>query len=150
MMSFLLNSLSVEHAFGIPEVAKLLSNAPSGEVIIGVVDNDKEKRVPIYLTQFTIQSSTNRVLVKQKPGSNQYLIVIDKALESFLLWNAEQVNLDVTSFGFPDSPKLLGRRLKYALIDHDRAYIDLLAALRNRQAPGLITLERILNDFITT
>ena len=150
LISFLLNTLTVQHAFGISEVAKLMENAVSDEPIIGVVDNDKEKRVPLYLRDFEPIENSNRIIYKRKPNTNQTLIVLDKAVESFLLWNAEQVGFDVATLGFSTVPKLLGRRLKYDQLDADSDYIALLNALYTRQAPGFLTLEQILNDLITT
>lgn len=151
LISYLLNTLEVQHAFGISEVAKLMQNASLDECIIGIVDNDQEKRVPLYLREFDIIESANRILHKKKVGTNQTLIVLDKAVESFLLWNAEQVQFDVTTLGFPTVPKLFGRRhLKYEHLDSDSDYTALLNILHTRQAPGFQTLERILNDLITT
>jgi hypothetical protein len=148
MVSSILNSLKVEHAFGIPEVAKVMK-ASAEECIIGIVDNDKEKRIPPYLLSFKTQYVDNRVIVKHNPSTNQSLLVIDKAIESFILWNAEQVGLDISQYGFPLVPKLLGRRLKYEYIDTDSDFQLVLSELKNRQAPGFITLENILNDFLT-
>lgn len=85
-----------------------------------------------------------------KPGSNQYLLIIDKAIETFLLWNALQVNLIITDYGFNTDVKQLGARLKSRAIETDPNYLRLLSDLHAQQAPGFITLERILNDLITT
>ncbi|RYZ85299.1 MAG: hypothetical protein EOP04_16270 [Proteobacteria bacterium] len=149
MVSSILNSLKVEHAFGIPEVAKVMAKAKKEEHIIGVVDNDKEKRIPPYLLNFRTKYINNRVILKDNLPANQFLLVLDKAVESFILWNVEQVNLDISQYGFPLVPKLLGRRLKYEYIDTDADFQLVLAELKNRQAPGFITLENILNDFLT-
>ncbi|WP_421827337.1 hypothetical protein [Larkinella sp.] len=84
-----------------------------------------------------------------KPDSAEYVIIIDKAIESFLIWNAEQVNLNLALYDFPIKPKLLGEKLKTPSIQTDPNYLQLLTDLHTRQAPGFITLENLLNDFLT-
>ena len=142
---------SVVHIFGIPNVAKEMKEVGernSLDVRIGVVDNDK--RVPPYLLFFNTILEENKVLLKRNEQTNQYLIVIDKAIESFLLWNAEQVNLNVIDYGFSTDIKAFGKALKTSSIGANPNYRQLLTDLHSRQAPGFLTLERMLNDFITT
>lgn len=141
----------VVHIFGIPNVAKEMKEAVGREdagTRVGVVDNDK--RVPPYLLMFETVREQDKVLLKQNSLTGQRLIVIDKAIESFLLWNAQQVDLDVTTYGFVNDVKAFGKSLKTSAIGTNLNYLQLLADLHTRQAPGFITLERILNDVITT
>ncbi|MFD2570209.1 hypothetical protein ACFSUS_06155 [Spirosoma soli] len=148
---FVANHSLVVHIFGIPNVAKEMQEAATREnagLRIGCVDNDK--RVPPYLLTFNTVLEQNKVLLKQKSDSNKYLIVIDKAIESFLLWNARQISIDVSVYGFTDDIKLFGKALKTSSIGANSNYLQLLTDLRERQAPGFLTLERILNDLIFT
>lgn len=92
----------------------------------------------------------NKVLLKRNEATNQHLIVIDKAIESFLLWNAHQTNLDVSDYGFISNIKPFGKALKTSAIGGNANYLRLLTDLHARQAPGFLTLERILNDFLAT
>lgn len=141
----------VVHIFGIPNVAKEMKEAVGRKdagTRVGVVDNDK--RVPPYLLMFETVREQNKVLLKQNNLTGQHLIVIDKAIESFLLWNAQQVGLSVAAYGFVNDIKAFGKALKTSAIGTNSDYLQLLADLHARQAPGLITLERILNDVITT
>ncbi|WP_461051332.1 hypothetical protein [Spirosoma arcticum] len=78
----------------------------------------------------------------------QYLIVIDKAIESFLIWNAERVGIDMQAYGFSPTVKLLRRQTKLPTIETDPNYLQLLTDLNARQAPGFLTLERILHDLV--
>ncbi len=151
VLLFIPDRLRVVHIFGIPNVAKEMQQALGQEdagVRIGVVDNDK--RVPPYLQTFNTVFEQNKVLLKQNGLTNQYLIVIDKAIESFLLWNAQQVSLDVAKYGFVNDIKALGKALKTSAIGSNTDYLRLLTDLYDRQAPGFITIERILNDITTT
>ncbi len=151
VLLFVPDPLAVVHIFGIPNVAKEMkedAERNSSELRIGLVDNDK--RVPPYLLSFNTISAENKVLLKRNEQTNQHLIVIDKAIESFLLWNAQQVNLNVTDYGFSTDIKTFGKALKTSAIGANSNYRQLLTDLHARQAPGFLTLERILNDFITT
>ena len=141
----------VVHIAGIPNVAKEMQedagrNNPG--LRIGFVDNDK--RVPPYLQPFTTIEEENKVLLKRNGETQQYLVVIDKAIESFLLWNARQVALDVVNYGFANDVKAFGKALKTSAIGNNANYRQLLTDLRTRQVPGFRTIERILNDLITT
>ncbi|ADB37523.1 hypothetical protein [Spirosoma linguale] len=143
------DSQLIEHAAGINEVSKSLQTVKSDDtILIGIVDNDKHK--PRYLREFETIEERDKVCFMHKPGSNQYLLIIDKAIETFLLWNALQVNLIITDYGFNTDVKQLGARLKSRAIETDPNYLRLLSDLHAQQAPGFITLERILNDLITT
>lgn len=149
ILLFVPDRLSVVHIFGIPNVAKEMQEAAGREntgIRIGLVDNDK--RVPPYLLTFETVSERNKVFLKRKGMTDQYLIVIDKAIESFLLWNAQQTDLNVADYGFVNDVKLFGKALKTSAIGSNDRYTQLLTDLHTRQAPGFLTLERILHDLI--
>lgn len=143
------NHEPVDHVFGIPNVAKEMAlglvNQPDF-VLIGFVDNDK--RVPTYFDDFDIITVENKVVFKKKRYIEHYLLVIDKAIETFLIWNAQQVSIDLEKYGFTPNLKRLCQLMKRTTIGSDPNYLQLLADLHTRQAPGFITLERILNDFL--
>ncbi|CCH55206.1 hypothetical protein BN8_04447 [Fibrisoma limi BUZ 3] len=151
VMQFVQNRQLVVHIFGIPNVAKEMQEEAGREhsgMRIGFVDNDK--RVPPYLQSFATVLEENKIVIKRKGQTQQYLIVVDKAIESFLLWNARQIGLHVSDYGFSSDIKTFGKALKTSSIGSNNNYLQLLADLHARQAPGFLTLERILNDFITT
>lgn len=141
----------IDHIFGIRNVVqemKSVSENRSNLIIVGIVDNDK--RSPAYLDDFVLINQFEKIYFKKKSDTNQYLITLDKAIETFLLWNAEKISLDITQYGFPTNLKQFCKAVKRTTIGSDPNYLRLLTDLRNRQAPGFITLERILNDFLTT
>ncbi|MVM30198.1 hypothetical protein GO755_09145 [Spirosoma sp. HMF4905] len=141
----------VDHVFGIPNVAKEMAlglvNHPEF-ILIGFVDNDK--RTPTYFDDFDTITVENKVIFKKKQLVEHYLLVIDKAIETFLIWNAQQVAIDLAEYGFTSNLKRLCQLMKRTTIGSDPNYLRLLTDLHTRQAPGFQTLERILNDFITT
>lgn len=145
------NPLDVVHIYGTPNVAKELNEANKFEKsgrFIGVVD--KDKRTPPYLLTFETIIEKNKLCFKQKDNLDHYLIVIDKAIESFLLWNAAQVSVNIMDYGFPTEVKSLGRVLKTSSIGSNPDYPRLLTDLHARNAPGFVTLHQLLNDLVTT
>ncbi len=140
----------IDHASGIHEVSKSLENVKSdATILLGIIDNDERK--PRYVDQFELVENMNKVAHYIKPNSNQHLLVIDKAIESFLLWNAAQVGIDLATYGFPTDVRKLGKKyLKKDIIQEDKNFLQLLTDLYARQAPGFVTLKRILDDLIAT
>jgi hypothetical protein len=142
---------TVVHISGIPNVAKELQEAELENKLgkrIGIVDNDKRK--PPFLLTFDTVFEENKVCLRQKASTTNSLLIIDRAIESFLLWNAGQVSIRLSDYGFPEDIKLLGRVLKTSAIETDPDYLRLLQDLHDRQAPGLLTLKRLLYDLVTT
>lgn len=145
--------LLVIHESGCPEVARtMMSPRASDYLLIGIVDNDKKLGIHHkgFFRGFEVIGEQDKLSVRKHPNTNQYIIVVDKAIESFLIWNAEQVGLDLSAYSFASTVKLLGNQLKLPTIETDPNYLSLLTDLHARQAPGFLTLERILNDIITT
>lgn len=144
---FIADRQAVVHISGITNVAKEMQEAAErndDSIRIGFVDNDK--RVPPYLLTFKTIFEQNKVVLKHNEQTKQHVLVVDKAIESFLLWNAAQVELDVVDYGFVNDVKAFGKALKTSAIGSSSNYLQLLTDLHARQAPGFLTLERILND----
>ena len=142
------NDPRIIHASGYSEVGTTMrSNVAVNTVLIGFVDDDK--RVPPYFDDFEIiDVPQDKVVFKKKAEMERYLIIIQKAIESFLIWNAEQVGIDLTDFGFPKDIKSLGNRLKSIQIEGDEGFQMLLSALDNNKAPGFVRIRAILDQLI--
>jgi hypothetical protein len=140
------------HCEGCPEVGNIM-RSPQGNLyhFLGIVDNDRDlnKRCKGYFAAFEPVQAEHRLFVRCHPTNEQTLVILDKAIETFILWNAEQVNLDLRQYGFDLLPKRLGDQFKSPTIETDPNYLRLLTDLYIRQAPGLMTLQRILHDFAT-
>ncbi|MGA0559622.1 hypothetical protein ACO2Q8_23380 [Larkinella sp. VNQ87] len=157
LVAMLLPSAAViDHSFGVHNVVKAMKSALVNQPtykVVGIIDKDvtyKPKYRPPYFDDFTFIEANNRITYGQKTGTSQHLIMLDKAIDSFLLWNAQEVNLDVATYGFSPELRAFCKAMKRTTIGSDGQYLQLLTDLHARQAPGFITLERILNDFLTT
>jgi len=146
----------VDHISGVYNVVKEMKNTAINRptyTVVGIVDKDvtyKPERKPTYFNDFVLEEIGDKLTYGRKPGTRQQLILVDKAIETFLLWNANQVNVDVSLYGFSGDLKVFCKQMKSATIGSDPNYRRLLVDLHTHQAPGFLTLERILNDFITT
>jgi len=139
------------HTTGCSEVARtMLSSAARAYRLIGIVDNDKKLNIHCqgFFQAFELVSEQDKLIVRKHPETNQHLVIVDKAIESFLIWNATEVDLDMTEYGFDKSVKQLGIQLKTPTIETDPQYKQLLTDLYDRQAPGFVTLQRILSELI--
>ena len=120
------------------------------DIVVGIIDGDKQS-VPRYFDSFEFKSEENNVQIWKKSGHEEYLLIIvgqKIGIETFILWNAEQVGITLDTYGFETVAKKLRPKFKSVSIETDPNYLRLLTDLHARQAPGFLTLERILNDFI--
>lgn len=139
------------HCEGCTEVANtMLSSGRHLYRFIGIVDNDNDlnKRNKGFFSRFEPVLEQHRVFVRHHPTDEQVVLILDKAIETFLLWNSKQVDIDVEQYGLSPSLKRLKDQFKTPTIETDPNYIRLLTDLANRQAPGIVTLKNILNEFI--
>lgn len=137
------------HQEGCPEVAKTMSRGQKTDFkLIGVVDNDKKLDIhyQAYFKRFDLVLQENKIIYRRFTECTipQHLIILDKAIETFLLWNAQQIGIDVENYGLKKNPKQLGFALKQVNIGDNNEYRRLLIDLSN--SPGFITLRRILEE----
>lgn len=91
-----------------------------------------------------------RVLFKQKDDHRvqHFLVVLDKAIETFFLYNAAAVGIQVTDFGFSELQKEFQKILKSQQIEDDEKYYALLKALRTGQTPDFVKINALLSQFL--
>ncbi|TAE36335.1 MAG: hypothetical protein EAY79_11735 [Runella slithyformis] len=138
-----------DHANGSSNVAsEMKKTGLSSVVLVGLIDNDKLKNMPRYFDDFTEYQRGQRVSIRQKEDIRvqHYLIVLDRAIETFLLYNAETVGIKLTDFGFSDSPKELQKRLKSTQIEDNDNYLTLLRTLQEHKAPDFVLIEQFLKQ----
>ncbi len=139
------------HCEGCTEVATIMLSASSASYrFIGIVDNDKRLNMHCkgFFSQFESVQEHDKISVRRHPEREQVVLILDKAIETFLLWNAQQVDIDMVQYGFSQEPKRLGNQFKTPTIETDPNYLRLLTDLYAHQAPGIITLKNLLNEFI--
>jgi len=117
-------------------------------VLIGLIDNDKLRHMPRYFDDFKEFDRGEKVMFRQKEDvrCEHYLIILDRAIETFLLHNAAQVGLRVSEFGFSDDQKQFQKALKSQQIEDDPRYLSLLRTLLERQAPDFSKIASFLRS----
>ena len=156
LIAFLIDNEELyRHSAGSEVAADMRKAAESGDfdVVVGIVDGDKASK-PRYFDSFEFLSEENNVQLWKKMDSGVYLIVIvgkKIGIEAFILDNAKAVGISLIEYGFETDAKKLGTKyFKTVAIETDPNYLRLLNDLHTHQAPGFQTLERMLNDLITT
>lgn len=145
VVDFLLDTKTNHHP-SITKVANRFRTANTGELLIGVVDNDK--KTPDYFSDFTVHRQEQFLALKQKPGTHQYLISLDPEVEGWLIRCAEQVPYLKPKYRkFTDS-KNLQRLTKSQAIQNDPEFKNFLNMLRQKQVAPLITLELWLKELL--
>ncbi|MBC7568376.1 MAG: hypothetical protein H7319_01415 [Spirosoma sp.] len=140
------------HTTGCPDVARTMKLPRADDYrLIGIVDNDKKLMMHCkgFFGYFDVIEEVDRLSVRKHPETAQHIVIIDKAIETFLLWNAAQISLDVSLFGFATDIKRLGNQLKTPAIETDPDYQKLLAELFDKKAPGFVSLQRVLTELMS-
>lgn len=140
-----------DHANGSSKVASEMKKAGFSEVIlIGLIDNDKLKHMPRYFDDFIEYERGERISFRQKEDIRvqHYLIVLERAIETFLFHNAAQVGINVADFGFSAIQKEFQKSLKSQQIEDSENYQSLLQSLRIQQAPDFMKIEAFLSQFL--
>jgi hypothetical protein len=142
--------VAVDHALTISQVASEMKKVSQNIKIqdftlIGLVDNDKQK-LP-YFNDFQEIDRGQRVSFRHKSNTSQYLIVLEKAIETFLLHNAAAVGLNMPDFNFSDNLKDFKHQLKRMNIGSNAHYLRLLTELQQKEAPDFIKITTFLSKF---
>ncbi|MCU0444044.1 MAG: hypothetical protein MUE85_03945 [Microscillaceae bacterium] len=149
LIEFLKVSIKImNHAYGISKVGKAMENQQKffHKILIGIVDNDK-KNTPRYFDDFVELKNENNLILKQKPDTNQYLIIICPELEQWLLTSASQVNINPENFNLPDNPKKLHNISQKTDVAKNQDFTDFLQAIKNAGSPNFAKLQEWLVEF---
>lgn len=124
-------SCEKQHSSGIQEVSKILSkNIASSQILIGWVDKDKCNN-PIYLSEFEIIISNSNFTFKKHKLYNQFLVVVNKGIETLILNGVKELELNIEDYNFSNHVKHLSKFTKKTSIANNVDY------------------KRLINDFCT-
>lgn len=148
LVRFLTNGYpDIDHERGIGDVANNLESIKVAHaILVGIVDDDR--RQPTYLKDFDLLEKENGVLLKKKPGAEHYVISVMPAIEKFLIENCKSIGEKPSDYGFPDDLKQFCKHTKKPEIEQNQRFIDLLKELKTKNAPGMLTLEKMLTQFL--
>jgi len=125
------------HASGISQVSKILSQKDKIDYKnIGFIDNDKHN-VPQYFDEFQLLYSFENVALKKHPETNDFLVVVNPAIEKFLLSQLGVIKKQPSEFGLPNDFNNFRKELKRGHIQYHEGYKKMIVELKDKRAPGV-------------
>ncbi len=140
---FLRLSRPVNHKRNIQEVFKAFNNQFRDRLAVGVVDNDKRK--PTDLKNFESIYDEGVISLSQKPDSRHFLIIINPAIEGFLIESANQADIDLADYRM-GSLKEMKYFTKNANIKRNQTVLKLLNDLRRANPDPIRLLKEFVNE----
>lgn len=124
-------------------VSTMLSRQLENDFALGIVDEDK--KVLKYSEEFElIKNVDNRIKLLKHPTKNHFIIYICPAAEKWMLSVANEVSIDIESFGLPKDLKRLTAITKTSKSENNDPYSanfrDFFKALRNSDSEIVKTL----------
>jgi hypothetical protein len=145
LVNFLLDQ-NTNHQKSIFKVEKSLMNCSSKKLGIGVVDN--EKREPPYFSNFKVQKEAYGLKMKHYPNTRQYLIVVNPAMEKWLIHCADHLNKINPKFERFTKFDTLRRLTKRQAVQQDKDFKDFLNTLWQQEVKPIITLQEWLEEIL--
>lgn len=146
LVNFLLDQ-NTNHQKSIFKVEKSLMNCSSKKLRIGVVDNDKREQS--YFSHFEVQREAHDLIMKHYPNTRQYLIVLNPALEKWLIHCSTHLNEIKPKYQQFINLDTLIRLTKSQAIQQDRAFKDFLNTLWQQEVKPIITLQEWLEELLS-
>src|SRR5258708_35217911 len=98
------------HQKGSGTVAKKMKERFSDRFALGIID--KDKRPLHYLREFSLVSTKTNVELFKHRGRQHFFILINPAIEVFILTNAAAAGISLQDFSLPDTLAELRRESK--------------------------------------
>lgn len=117
--------------------------------VIGITDEDKFKTLPKYFDDFEKEKNEHHLILKKhKAIDNQFLIIICKDLENWLLYSAKIAEISPKQFHLPEDIKSFKGIVKDKIISNNQSFIQFLKAIKKAEAKPLLTLESWIREFM--
>ncbi len=131
-----LDFVYINHAYGIGKVCSILKKEDVRDYInIGFVDNDKH--LPPYLDSYEELGRANNVVFKKHPHTNDYIIMVNPAIEKFLLSQLNEIEKSPSDYDLPDDFKEFKHKLKTQSIQNHSGFKRMLTDLKNSRPDGI-------------
>lgn len=134
-------------AGGSGEVANIMqSKGQVKSLVVGIVDNDKQK-IPNYFKEFKTIDKENDLHLKKHPDRKHYLIVIDPALESWLLNATKILDIEMGKYGFSNL-KQLKRITKSQHVGKKNQFKNFLYNIKDKKNTPVLIIIRWIEQVI--
>lgn len=130
-----------QHASGTPWVKITMERAPEdGPAIVAFIDNDA-KHTPNYFKEFQLVNLHPRVQFKKHRLTERYLVVVDPAIERFLMAEAQDLGIRLQDYGLPEDFKQLRKVLKSTHANKNEGFLNLLQVLVEKTPAGVAFIQ---------
>ena len=128
------------HQKGAGTVLRLMQGKLNDKFAVGIVDKDK-KRLK-YIEEFNSEIDIGDLqLFKHKdPHKHHFLILINPAIEKWIMNNAKIVGISLEDFGLPDNLKELTKKTKTITSKNDTTFKKLFLELKKQKSKNVLIL----------
>lgn len=132
---------------GVGNVANVMKAKPD-TIKLGLIDGDRSRNInnPFFHQFVEQQNSNGKLILLQNPVSQQHLIVVEPAIEKFLMDAASEAGLTVEEFPCIQSLDTMKQLCKAQELYKDEAFRRLIKKLKKEKPP----LCKTLAEWITT
>jgi hypothetical protein len=128
------------HQKGCGNVAKTMQNKFKDSFALGIIDRDKKEIK--YLDEFELKINNENLFLYQHPVKPHFIIQISPAVESFILENVHQSEINLEDFGLPCNIDELKKITKKQTSKKNPQLSRLFSALKNKNASQIVTLSK--------
>ena len=127
-------------------VLKTMHEEFANKAALGIIDDDK--LIPKKFEHFILLKKHNEQLAIYKHNVNpHYIIKLNKAVEDFILKNAEKCNIALSDYNLPSDLKSLLMRTKQTASENDSDLRRLFSALKQNEKSDLYKLTQWIELF---
>ncbi len=146
LIELLLKQEEPKHCQGITEVAKAMKGCTRiDKVIVGLVDDDKFKRLPSYIKEFKLIENQNG-LKKHHPSANQYIIQLQPAFEKWIIAAGESCNVSFNASYYKGNFDKFKNDAKSPVVNQNDYMKEYIRKIILANPPAIQTLNSWLNE----
>ena len=130
---------------GVGQVIRIMDEKFKNSIAVGVIDKDK-KMTAKYYQEFT-EIETKNGIAKMKHPDKKHFFITHAPLEAFLIQAADDVDVDITRYGFKDVKSLMKITKSINIGQHQR-FKDFLNTLNQKNTPSFVTMKLWLQEIV--
>jgi len=130
---------------GVGQVIRIMDEKFKNSIAVGVIDKDK-KMTAKYYQQF-VEIEVENGIAKMKHPDKKHFFITHAPLELFLINAANDVNIEITKYGFKDV-KTLMKITKKINIGQNQQFKNFLNTLNQKNTPSFATMKKWLEEIV--
>lgn len=131
------------HQKGCNTVCKVMQEKFGNSFALGIIDKDKKEVA--YLQEFELVASNDSLFVYKHKSKHHYIIQITPAIEQFFIKAANEIGVDLTSYGLFSDIKELTRVTKQVSDKNEAVFKMFKRLFRDlSEAPEMVRLANLI------